>query len=44
MQIANAAEGEYVDGNDTQAVVDFVVETLKDMDYRRMTSDSYFEE
>ena len=35
-EIAQAAEGNYVDGNDTQAVVDFVAETLKNMDKKSL--------
>jgi len=31
-EIAEAADGEYTDGNDTQAVVEFVAQTLKSMD------------
>ena len=41
MQIANAAEGEYIDGNDTQAVVDFVVDTLKNMDKKEFEAKKF---
>ena len=41
MQIANAADGEYVDGNDTQFVVDFVVETLKNIDKKEFEAKKF---
>ncbi len=40
-EIAEAADGEYVDGNDTQAVVDFVVETLKNMDKKEFEAKKF---
>ena len=40
-EIAAAAEGEYTDGNDTQAVVDFVTETLKNMDKKEFDAKKY---
>jgi Ca-activated chloride channel family protein len=40
-EIAAAAEGEYTDGNDTQAVVDFVKETLKNMDKKEFEAKKY---
>ena len=39
--IAEAADGEYVDGNDTQAVVDFVAETLKNMDKKEFEAKKF---
>ena len=41
IQIANAAGGEYIDGNDTQAVVDFVLETLKNMDKKEFEAKKF---
>lgn len=41
MRIANAADGEYVDGNDTQVVVDFVLETLKNMDKKEFEAKKF---
>ena len=41
LEIAEAADGEYVDGNDTQAVVDFVVETLKNMDKKEFEAKKF---
>jgi Ca-activated chloride channel family protein len=40
-EIAAAAEGEYTDGNDTQAVVDFVTETLKNMDKKEFEAKKF---
>jgi Ca-activated chloride channel family protein len=40
-EIAQAAEGNYVDGNDTQAVVDFVAETLKNMDKKEFEAKKF---
>ena len=40
-EIAEAADGEYLDGNDTQAVVDFVVETLKNMDKKEFEAKKF---
>lgn len=40
-EIARAAEGDYVDGNDTQAVVDFVAETLKNMDKKEFEAKKF---
>ena len=40
-EIAEAADGEYVDGNDTQAVVDFVAETLKNMDKKEFEAKKF---
>jgi Ca-activated chloride channel family protein len=40
-EIAEAAYGEYVDGNDTQAVVDFVAETLKNMDKKEFEAKKF---
>ena len=40
-QISDAADGEYTDGNDTQAVVDFVVETLKNMDKKEFEAKKF---
>ena len=40
-EIAQAAEGDYVDGNDTQAVVDFVAETLKNMDKKEFEAKKF---
>ncbi len=40
-EIAKAADGEYVDGNDTQAVVDFVLETLKNMDKKEFEAKKF---
>ena len=40
-EIAAAAEGEYTDGNDTQAVVDFVTETLKNMDKKEFDAKKF---
>ena len=39
--IAQAANGEYVDGNDTQAVVEFVAETLKNMDKKEFEAKKF---
>jgi Ca-activated chloride channel family protein len=40
-EIAEASDGEYVDGNDTQAVVDFVLETLKKMDKKEFEAKKF---
>lgn len=40
-EIAEASDGEYVDGNDTQAVVEFVVETLKSMDKKEFEAKKF---
>ena len=40
-EIAEAADGEYVNGNDTQAVVDFVAETLKNMDKKEFEAKKF---
>tara|TARA_X000000950_G_scaffold77553_2_gene97362 strand:+ start:19589 stop:20620 length:1032 start_codon:yes stop_codon:yes gene_type:complete len=40
-QIADAADGGYIDGNDTQAVVDFVVGTLKEMDKKEFEAKKF---
>lgn len=40
-EIADSANGEYVDGNDTQAVVDFVAETLKNMDKKEFEAKKF---
>ena len=40
-EIAEAADGEYVDGNDTQAVVDFVAETLKNIDKKEFEAKKF---
>ena len=40
-EIAQAANGEYVDGNDTQAVVEFVSETLKNMDKKEFEAKKF---
>ena len=40
-EIAQAAEGNYVDGNDTQAVLDFVAETLKNMDKKEFEAKKF---
>ena len=40
-EIAEAADGEYIDGNDTQAVVDFVAETLKNMDKKEFEAKKF---
>ena len=40
-EIAKAADGEYIDGNDTQAVVDFVLETLKNMDKKEFEAKKF---
>ncbi len=40
-EIAQAADGEYIDGNDTQAVVDFVAETLKNMDKKEFEAKKF---
>ena len=40
-EIAQAAEGNYVDGNDTQAVVDFVAETLKNIDKKEFEAKKF---
>ena len=40
-EIAEAANGEYVDGNDTQVVVDFVLETLKNMDKKEVEAKKF---
>jgi Ca-activated chloride channel homolog len=40
-EIAQAADGEYIDGNDTQLVVDFVVETLKNMDKKEFEAKKF---
>ena len=40
-EIAEAANGEYIDGNDTQAVVDFVAETLKKMDKKEFEAKKF---
>ena len=41
MRIANAADGEYINGNDTQVVVDFVLETLKNMDKKEFEAKKF---
>ncbi len=41
LEIAEAADGEYVDGNDTQVVVDFVAETLKNMDKKEFEAKKF---
>ena len=41
LEIAEATDGEYVDGNDTQAVVDFVAETLKNMDKKEFEAKKF---
>lgn len=40
-EIAESADGEYVDGNDTQAVLDFVSETLKNMDKKEFEAKKF---
>ena len=40
-EIAQAAKGDYVDGNDTQAVVDFVAETLKNIDKKEFEAKKF---
>ena len=40
-EIAQVAEGDYVDGNDTQAVVDFVAETLKNIDKKEFEAKKF---
>jgi len=40
-EIAEAADGEYIDGNDTQVVVDFVAETLKNMDKKEFEAKKF---
>ncbi len=40
-EIAEAADGEYIDGNDTQAVVDFVAETLKNIDKKEFEAKKF---
>ena len=39
--IANATDGEYQDGNDTQAVLDFVSEQLKAMDKKEFEAKKF---
>ena len=40
-EIATAAAGEYIDGNDTQYVVDFVTETLKNMEKKEFEAKKF---
>ena len=40
---AELADGEYIDGNDTQAVLDFVTETLKNMDKKEFEAKEFAE-
>ena len=40
-EIAEAANGEYLDGNDTRAVVDFVTETLKNIDKKEFEAKKF---
>ena len=40
-EIAQFSNGEYVDGNDTQAVLDFVSETLKNMDKKEFEAKKF---
>jgi Ca-activated chloride channel family protein len=40
-EIATAAAGEYIDGNDTQYVVDFVIETLKNMEKKEFEAKKF---
>jgi Ca-activated chloride channel family protein len=40
-EIAEAADGEYIDGNDTQSVLEFVSETLKNMDKKEFEAKKF---
>ena len=40
-EISQSADGEYVDGNDTQRVVDFVAETLKNIDKKEFEAKKF---
>jgi Ca-activated chloride channel homolog len=40
-EIAEASDGEYTDGNDTQAVVEFVTNTLKNMDKKEFEAKKF---
>jgi Ca-activated chloride channel family protein len=39
--IARVSDGQYIDGNDTQVVVDFVVETLKNMEKKEFEAKQF---
>jgi Ca-activated chloride channel homolog len=39
--IARVSDGQYIDGNDTQVVVDFVVETLKNMEKKEFEAKKF---